>query len=49
MPAFPGGDGTHFIALPAKVRAREKLARGDEVKVSFVLRERPCPESLSGQ
>jgi hypothetical protein len=37
---LPMGDGTHFIALPAKVRAKEKLSRGDDIKVSFALRER---------
>jgi hypothetical protein len=34
------GDGTHFIALPAKVRAKEKLSRGGDIEVSFALRER---------
>jgi hypothetical protein len=28
---LPMGDGTHFIALPARVRTREKLFRGDDV------------------
>ncbi len=37
---LPMGDGTHFIALPAKVRAKEHLARGMEVKVAFETRER---------
>ena len=37
---LPMGDGTHFIALPAKVRNKEKLALGDDVEVSFELRTR---------
>ena len=37
---LPMGDGTHFIALPAKVRAKEKLSRGDMADVSFEIRER---------
>ena len=37
---LPMGDGTHFIALPAKVRSKEKLFRGNEVEVSFEVRER---------
>ena len=37
---LPMGDGTHFIALPVKIRAKEKLSRGEDVKVSFALRER---------
>jgi len=32
---LPMGDGTHFIALPARVRSKEKLALGEEVEVSF--------------
>ena len=38
---LPMGDGTHFIALPAKVRAKEKLTLGAEADVSFALRTRP--------
>ncbi|MDR1528969.1 MAG: DUF1905 domain-containing protein [Burkholderiales bacterium] len=34
---LPMVDGTRFIALLAKVRAKEKLSRGDDVKVSFEL------------
>ncbi len=37
---LPMGDGTHFIALPAKVRKKEKLALGATVEVSFELRNR---------
>ena len=37
---LPMGDGTHFIALPAKVRTKEKLSRGDDIEVSFNIRER---------
>jgi len=35
---LPKGDGTHFIALPAKVRAKEKLSLGAEIEVSFETR-----------
>ena len=41
---LPMGDGTHFIALPAKVRAKERLSRGDEARVSFTLRRRPAEQ-----
>ena len=37
---LPKGDGTHFIALPAKVRTKEKLFFGDEIEVSFEARQR---------
>lgn len=37
---LPMGDGTHFIALPAKVRTKEKLSVGTEVEISFETRER---------
>jgi hypothetical protein len=37
---LPMGDGTHFIALPAKVRNKEKLSRGMVVKISFETRTR---------
>jgi len=37
---MPKGDGTHFIALPAKVRSKEKLSLGAEIEVSFEIRER---------
>ena len=37
---MPMGDKTEFIALPAKVRKREKLVLGDEVEVSFKTRMR---------
>jgi Domain of unknown function (DUF1905). len=32
---LPKGDGTHFIALPAKVRSKEKLSYGAEIEISF--------------
>jgi len=35
---LPKGDGTHFIALPAKLRAKEKLSLGEEIEVSFEIR-----------
>jgi len=37
---LPMGDGTHFIALPAKLRSKEKLSRGDKIEVSFETRTR---------
>ena len=39
---LPMGDGTHFIALPAKVRKKEKLFLGEAVEISFTLRTRQC-------
>lgn len=35
---LPKGDGTHFIALPAKVRSKEKLSLGMDVEISFETR-----------
>jgi len=35
---MPKGDGTHFIALPAKVRSKEKLSLGAEIEISFEIR-----------
>ena len=32
---LPSGDGTHFIALPAKVRKAENLSLGSTVSLSF--------------
>jgi len=37
---LPMGDGTHFIALPAKVRKKESLSLGMAVEVSFETRTR---------
>ena len=37
---LPMGDGSHFIALPAKVRSKEKLSLGMDVEVSFEIRDR---------
>lgn len=37
---LPMGNGTHFIALPAKVRKPEKIELGQKVHLSFVLRSR---------
>ena len=37
---LPMGDGTHFIALPAKVRKKEKLSLGATVEISFEVRSR---------
>jgi len=32
---LPKGDGTHFIALPQKLRSKEKLTLGMAIEVSF--------------
>jgi len=37
---LPMGDGTHFIALPAKVRTKENLLLGGEIEVFFEERTR---------
>ncbi len=37
---LPKGDGTHFIALPAKIRKAEKIKLGSNIKLKFYLRER---------
>lgn len=37
---LPMGDGTHFIALPAKIRKSEKITLGQKIKLTFALRER---------
>ena len=37
---LPMGDGTHFIALPSKVRSKEKLSLGAEIEISFETRTR---------
>ncbi|MDP2216164.1 MAG: DUF1905 domain-containing protein [Methanolobus sp.] len=36
---LPMGDGTHFIALNAKVRKKEDIEVGNDITVSFQLRE----------
>lgn len=36
---MPMGDGTHFIALSAKVRKAENLKFGDGVNLSFTFRD----------
>jgi len=37
---LPMGDGTHFLALPAKVRSKENLSPGVAVEISFKTRTR---------
>jgi len=37
---LPMGDGTHFLALPAKVRSKEKISLGNKIEVSFETRTR---------
>lgn len=36
---LPMGDGTHFIALNAKVRKKENVDLGNKIKVAFHLRK----------
>lgn len=35
---LPMGDGSQFLALPAKVRQIEQITIGDVIEVSFVVR-----------
>lgn len=37
---LPKGDGTHFVALPAKVRNKELINLGNSIQLSFALRRR---------
>ena len=37
---LPLGNGTQFIALPAKVRSAENITHGNKISLSFILRER---------
>ena len=37
---LPKGDGTHFIALPKKIRVKENLSYGEEIEISFEPRGR---------
>ena len=37
---LPKGDGTYFIALPARVRKKEKLSLDAEIEISFETRSR---------
>lgn len=37
---MPMGDGSHFIALPAKIRKKEKLSLGMKIELSFETRLR---------
>ncbi len=37
---LPMGNGTHFIALPAKVRSKENLSIDSEIEISFKMRTR---------
>ncbi len=39
---LPMGDGSHFIAINAKVRRVEGVGLGDTVRVKFKLRSRPA-------
>jgi len=46
---LPMGDGTHFIALPAKVRQKEKLSLGSMAEISFTIRSRAYKISIQGR
>ncbi len=35
---LPMGDGSQFLALPAKVRQKEQITVGDVIEASFVVR-----------
>ena len=35
---LPMGNGTHFLALPAKVRSKERISLGSMIEVSFEAR-----------
>ena len=37
---MPYGDGTYFVAVPAKVRKANDIKLGDEVLIEFEIRER---------
>lgn len=37
---LPMGDGSHFIALPVKIRKKESINLGDVICVKFSLRKR---------
>lgn len=36
---MPAGDGTHIIAVPAKVRKANDIKLGDEITIEFKIRE----------
>jgi hypothetical protein len=37
---LPMGDGSHFLALPTKVRNRLKIGIGDRIGIEFSIRQR---------
>ena len=43
---MPKGDETHIIALPAKVRSKEKITRGLEIEISFETRVRESKQEV---
>ena len=42
---LPMGDGTHFIALPTKVRKKENLQLDGDVGISFEIRGKPVDKN----
>lgn len=43
---MPKGDETHIIALPAKVRSKEKITLGMEIEISFKTRVRESKQEV---
>ena len=43
---MPKGDDTHIIALPAKVRSKEKITLGMEIEISFETRVRESKQEV---
>lgn len=43
---MPKGDDTHIIALPAKVRSKEKITLGMEIEISFKTRVRESKQEV---
>lgn len=37
---MPAGDGTHIIAVPAKIRKANGIKVGDKITIEFEIRER---------
>jgi len=37
---MPAGDGTHIVAVPAKVRKANNIKLGDKITIEFEIRER---------
>lgn len=44
---LPKGDGSHFIALPQRVRSKEKLSLDTEIEMSFETRTKKGNDGFS--